>query len=98
MKNLCKLAEHKRVTVKTSACYALGKKKAPYLDLAPMFGPLLDAFGPQRLMWASDCPFQVLNGHTYRASIDLVRERLEILSDSDRQWLLGKTAERVFFA
>jgi predicted TIM-barrel fold metal-dependent hydrolase len=96
--NLCKLSAHKRVTVKTSAYYALGKKKAPYLDLAPMFRRLLDAFGPERLMWATDCPFQVLDGHTYRESIDLVRRRLDFLSDADRDWLLRKTAERVFFS
>ena len=40
--NLCKLSEQKNVSVKTSAYYALGKKKAPYLDLAPMFRRLLD--------------------------------------------------------
>ena len=96
--NLCKLSKHKQVAVKTSAYYALGKKQAPYLDLAPMVRRLLDSFGPQRLMWASDCPFQVLNGHTYRDSIDLVSRRLDFLSDSDREWLLRKTAERVFFS
>ncbi len=95
--NLCKLAEHKNVSVKTSAFYALGKKKAPYLDLAPMLQRLLDAFGPERLMWATDCPFQVLKGHTYRDSIELIRTRLDLLSESDREWLLRKTAQRVFF-
>ena len=95
--NLCKLAEHEHVAVKTSAYYALGERKAPYLDLAPMFRRLLDSFGPQRLMWATDCPFQVLDGHTYRDSIDLVRQRLDFLSESDREWLLRKTADRVFF-
>ena len=96
--NLCKLSEHKHVAVKTSAYYALGEKKAPYLDLTPIFRRLLDSFGPRRLMWASDCPFQVLDGHTYLDSIDLVRQRLDFLSDSDREWLLRKTAGRVFFS
>lgn len=96
--NLCRLARHKRVCVKVSAFYALGQKRPPYDDLAPMIRRVLDAFGPERLMWASDCPFQVDPGHTYRASIDLVRERLDFLSDSDRQHLLRNTAERLFFA
>lgn len=94
---LCALARHKRVYVKTSAFYALGGKQAPYTDLAPMIRRVLEAFGPERLMWASDCPFQVQGGHTYADSIALVRDRLDFLSDADRQWMLRKTAEKVFF-
>jgi predicted TIM-barrel fold metal-dependent hydrolase len=95
--NLCRLARHKSAHVKVSAFYALGKKQAPYLDLGPMIRRVLDAFGPTRLMWASDGPFQVMNGHTYRDSIELIRSRLDFLTPTDRQWLLRKTAERVFF-
>jgi predicted TIM-barrel fold metal-dependent hydrolase len=98
VESLCKLARHKNTSVKVSAFYALGKKKAPYLDLGPMTRRLLDAYGPHRLMWATDCPYQVQEGHTYTSSIELVRDRLDFLSDSDRQWLLRKTAQRVFFS
>ncbi len=94
---LCDLAKNGNVSVKVSAFYALGRKKSPYLDLAPMIRRLIDAYGPERLMWASDSPFQVLNGHTYRSSVELIRTGLDFLSDADRQWLLRKTAERVFF-
>jgi len=95
---LCRLARHKNAHVKVSAFYALGRKQAPYLDLGPMIRRVLDAFGPERLMWASDGPFQVLHGHTYRDSIELIRSRLDFLTDTDRQWLLRETAERVFFS
>jgi len=96
---LLALAKHERVTVKLSAYYALGKKAAPYTDLGPMIRQLLDAFGAERLMWATDCPYQVQNSHTYRASIDLIRDPalLDFLGETDRQWILRKTAERVFF-
>ena len=97
LENLCGLARHKSVRVKLSAYYALGRKKAPYLDLAPMIRRLLDAFGPERLMWASDSPFQVLGGHRYRDSIALIRERLDFLTAADREWLLRRSAEQVFF-
>ncbi len=95
--NLCRLARHNNTHVKVSAFYALGKKAAPYTDLTPMIRRLVDAYGPERLMWATDCPYQVQNGHTYRDSIELVRSRIEFLSPADRNWLLRKTAERVFF-
>jgi len=97
-KRLADLARHKHVTVKISAYYALGKKKMPYTDLAPMIRRLLDAYGRERLMWATDCPYQVQEGHTYAASIDLVREKLAFINDEDRDWLLRRTAEKVFFA
>ena len=96
--NLCALARHKNVTVKVSAFYALGKKRPPYTDLSGLIRRVLDAFGPERLMWASDCPFQVEGIHSYGPSVDLVRSGLDFLSPSDRQWLLRKTAERVFFS
>jgi predicted TIM-barrel fold metal-dependent hydrolase len=94
---LCNLSKHKKVAVKLSAYYALGKKEPPYEDLLPMVRRVLDAFGPERCMWASDAPYQVQPPHTYVASIALIRDRLTWLSAGDKEWLLRKTAERVFF-
>ena len=93
---LCGLAKFPHVHVKTSAFYALGAKQAPYADLGPMIRRLRDAFGASRLMWASDCPFQVQNGHTYAASIALIRDRLDFLTADDKAWMLRKTAEKVY--
>ena len=59
---------------------------------------VLDALGPQHLMWASHCPFQVVGGHTYHDSIDLIHSRLGFLTAGDRDWLLRKKAGRFFFA
>jgi predicted TIM-barrel fold metal-dependent hydrolase len=94
---ICRLADHKDVHVKTSAFYALGKKQPPYTDLEPMIRRVVDAYGPERLMWASDCPYQVQGVHSFAASIALIRDRLEFLSAADKEWILRKTAERVFF-
>jgi predicted TIM-barrel fold metal-dependent hydrolase len=96
--SLCRLAKHKNTYVKVSAFYALGKKATPYADLLPMITLLKESYGPQRLMWASDCPFQVQAGHNYRDSIDLILKRARFLSDDDRKQMLTKTAEKVFFA
>jgi predicted TIM-barrel fold metal-dependent hydrolase len=94
---LCALARHPRVHVKASAFYALGAKKAPYTDLAPLIRRVFEDFGPRRLMWASDCPFQVENGHAYQPSLDLIRTGLPFLDDDAKQWILRRTAEKVFF-
>jgi predicted TIM-barrel fold metal-dependent hydrolase len=95
---LLHLSAHPKVHLKTSAFYALGKKKPPYLDLGPMIRECRDHFGAERLMWASDAPFQVESGHTYEDSISLIRDRLDFLTPSDREWMLARTARRVFFS
>lgn len=94
---LLHLSVHPEVYVKTSAFYALGKKQPPYLDLGPMIRECRDHFGARRLMWASDCPFQVGPGHTYHDSIALIRDRLDFLTAEDKDWMLRRTAEEVFF-
>jgi predicted TIM-barrel fold metal-dependent hydrolase len=93
---LCALAKHPRVMVKVGAFYALGKKKPPYTDLAPLIRKVVGAFGARRCMWESDCPFQVVE-HRYQDSLDLVRTRLDFLSKDEREWLLWRTAEMFFF-
>lgn len=95
--HLCQLARYKRTHVKLSAFYFLGDKQPPYEDLAPMILRLCGAYGPERLMWASDCPFQVLPPHTYKASVELIRNRVDVLTNSEREWILRRTAESVFF-
>ena len=95
---LCDLSRHRNVYVKVSAFYALGRKQYPYTDMGLMIRRVYESFGPQRLMWASDAPFQVHTPHTYSGSIELVRDRLDFLNSQDREWLLGKTAEQLFFA
>lgn len=95
-RGLCALAKYPLVKVKVSAFYALGAKRPPYEDLAPLFRRVYDAFGPQRLMWGSDCPFQLANG-TYEDSIALVRDHVGFLSEDDKEWILCRTAESTFF-
>jgi len=62
-----------------------------------MIRRLVDAFSPQRLMWATDCPYQVQDGHTYCDSVDLIRQRLDFLSPDDRQSILHARAAKLFF-
>ena len=95
--SLCALARYPAVMVKVSAFYALGAKSPPYTDLAPLIRQVCEAFGPERLMWASDCPYQVAAPHTYEDSVALVRDRLDFLSNADREQIMRRTAEAFFF-
>jgi predicted TIM-barrel fold metal-dependent hydrolase len=93
---LCQLAQHRRIYVKVGAFYALGKKIPPYLDLTPFIRRVVQAFGANRCMWESDCPFQVVK-HRYVDSVALIRDHLDFLSKDDRDWLLFRTAEQTLF-
>ncbi len=93
---LCGLAKHPQVAVKVSAFYALGQAKPPHLDLVPLIKRVYEAFGPKRLMWGSDCPFQIAH-ETYDDSLSLIRDRLDFISNEDKTWILARTAEELFF-
>ena len=93
---LCSLAEFPRVHVKISRLHSLGQKRPPHDDLIPMIRRVVDAFGPARLMWGSDSPYQVVS-ESYEDSISVVREKLDFLSIAEREQIMAKTAERIFF-
>jgi predicted TIM-barrel fold metal-dependent hydrolase len=93
---LCRMSRHRRVLIKIGAFYALGMKRPPYDDLLPLVRRVTEAFGPQRCMWETDCPFQVVHG-TYEASLALIRDRCDFLTPADKEQILHKTAEAFFF-
>jgi predicted TIM-barrel fold metal-dependent hydrolase len=97
LKQLLDLAKYPNVYVKISGFYARGHRKPPHTELIPKITRCVEAFGPQRLMWASDCPYQLLKGNNYHESIGLIKDRIPSLSASDKDWMLRKTAEKVFF-
>jgi predicted TIM-barrel fold metal-dependent hydrolase len=97
LKQLTGLARFPHVHVKVSAFYYLGRKRPPYDDLVPMIRRVFEAYGPSRLMWGSDSPYQLGGENSYAASLKLMREGLDFLTDEDRSWLLRKTATAVFF-
>ncbi len=95
--SLCKLAAHKTVRVKLSAYYAFGLKKPPHYEMVPMIKRLCESYGPDRLMWASDCPYQLTDPSTYASSIALIRDHIAFVSEAERKMLLCTTAESTFF-
>ena len=94
---LCALAKYPNVCVKVSAFYARGDGRDDHADLIPLIRRVWEAFGADRLMWATDCPFQVQHG-TYEGSISLVRDRLPFLSEAETAAILEGTAASVFFS
>ena len=88
------LARLPNTHIKISRLHALGEGP-PHEDLIPMIKRVIDSFGLQRCMWGSDSPYQVYK-ETMEDSLALVRDKLG-LSASDREQILRRTAERLFW-
>lgn len=56
---LCELSKYPNLYIKLSAFYAMGQATPPYGDMLPFIRQLVHAFGAERLMWGSDCPYQL---------------------------------------
>jgi predicted TIM-barrel fold metal-dependent hydrolase len=97
------MAKHKKVMVKVGAFYARGARKPPYLDCLPLVRRVVEAFGPDRCMWETDSPLtrpgvsQTSPPHSYEASLAVIRDHANFLSMSDKEKILTKTAENIFF-
>ena len=99
MQTLCRLARHPRMMVKLGPLHGIGEDQAPFHDLLPMIQRVVDTFGPDRCMWESDSggPIEMKDPQRdFVASIDLIREA-DFLSPSDRDRILGGTANAFFF-
>ena len=62
----------------------------PFLDARPRLEAALEAFGPRRLMWASDFTEQA-DHHTWAEDLFSLRDWMG-LSEGDQEWILGRTA------
>jgi predicted TIM-barrel fold metal-dependent hydrolase len=90
-----RLADHAPVRVMLSGQYALSTEAPPYRDLDPVVRALADAFGPRRLLWASDYPW-TRDVPGYGALLGLAGQALPGLSPEDLAAIHGGTALELF--
>lgn len=103
---LLALAEIPSVHVKISALFRTSAEPQPHRDLAPRLAALLQAFGPQRLMWGSDFPFVLIGGNTptsvgctYTQASECISkwaDALPELDDSAYEAIMAGNAARLF--
>ncbi len=95
LQKLLDLAKFAHVYVKISHMWSLSKQGYPYVDTHDMVHRIYDKFGPRRLMWGTDWPL-VERYCSYSKALALVRDELKFLNAEDKEWILGKTLERVW--
>jgi predicted TIM-barrel fold metal-dependent hydrolase len=83
------LAKYPNVSVKLSAAPNYSREPYPFRDLTPHLKRLFEAYGRERCYWGSD----MTNGFdkaTYPQRIAHFTETLDFLSESDKDWVMGK--------
>lgn len=91
MAPVLELAAYPNVAVKAGALPAKCSDPFPFRSMHEPVRRLVDAFGVQRVFWASDLT-QLLRGRcSYRAAVTMVTEGMAFLSDRDKEWIMGRS-------
>jgi predicted TIM-barrel fold metal-dependent hydrolase len=95
LERVCELAQYPNIALKW--CHApglLSEQEYPYPDLMPRLRRAIDAFGVERVMWASDYTVaRDQNGNSWAQCLYYVLSS-EALSETEKEWLLGRSLRR----
>jgi predicted TIM-barrel fold metal-dependent hydrolase len=83
------LAKYPNVSVKVSASPGLSREPYPFRDVAVHLKRVFDAYGPQRSYWGTDMTNSYAKA-SYRQRITQFTEELSFLSESDKDWVMGR--------
>lgn len=93
--SLLSLARFPRVYVKISHTWSLSQTGYPWADTFDQVKRVYHAFGGNRIMWGTDWPV-CLKRASYAQTLAVVRDEMDFFTPEDREWVLGKTALRLW--
>jgi L-fuconolactonase len=93
LEHLLTLANLPNVAVKWSWSPLLSRQRFPFLDLLPYLRRYLDAFGADRIMWASDTT-QTMWHSTWAESLYYILIA-DGISEAEKISILGQTAREI---
>jgi predicted TIM-barrel fold metal-dependent hydrolase len=100
IRNLLDLARYPRLHVKVSHTWSISKQDYPWRDAQELVERVYQAYGARRLMWGTDWPMcvrrNVARHTTYGRTLSVVRDEMGFLTPEDREWVLGKTALKLW--
>jgi predicted TIM-barrel fold metal-dependent hydrolase len=95
LEKLIALKRYPNVFVKISHTWSISKEAYPWLDAQQYVKRLHEAYGPERLMWATDWPIVEAKA-SYEKALTVVRDDMKFLNAEDKRWMLSMTIERVW--
>jgi len=84
------LSSYPNVSVKLSNLVNASLEPYPFRDLTPHIRRLFDAYGPRRCHWGTDLTAGYARA-TWRQRIAHFNEELTFLTESDREWVMGRS-------
>ncbi|MCZ6631879.1 MAG: amidohydrolase family protein [bacterium] len=94
-KRVLELSERPNLTIKLPGFGEICPVPMPFDPIPPLADMVLEAFGPERVMWGSDYP-PVSRREGYDNSLKFPIEYFSALSDSEREWIFGATALKIW--
>jgi predicted TIM-barrel fold metal-dependent hydrolase len=85
------LAKYPNVSIKMSNLVNTSLESYPFRDLNDHLKRVLDAYGPQRCYWGTDLTNTSFTRVTWRQRITHFTEELSFLSESDKDWVMGRS-------
>jgi predicted TIM-barrel fold metal-dependent hydrolase len=83
------LAKYPNVSIKMSNLANSSLEPWPFRDMTPHLHRVYDAYGPRRCYWGSDVT-QSFARATWRQRVTHFTEELKFLSESDKDWVMGR--------
>jgi len=90
-KAMLRLSKYPNLLIKLPGFGEFCQLPYPFTDVPPVARMVVDAFGPQRVMWGSDYP-PVSTREGYTHSLEFPWDYFSDLSLGDREWVFGRTA------
>ena len=84
------LAKYPNVSVKLSGAVGNSLERYPFRDMTVYLERLFDAYGPQRCYWGTDITNSFVAAN-YRQRVTHFTEELSFLSESDKDWVMGRS-------
>ena len=94
-KKILALAQRPNLTIKLPGFGEFCQLPHPFAHIPPLAEMAIEAFTPQRVMWGSDFP-PVSSREGYDNALRLPMEQLSSLSQSEKEWIFGRTALEVW--
>ena len=83
------LAKFQNVSVKMSGSPGVSLQDYPFRDVTVHLQRVFDAYGPQRCYWGTDMTNSFAKA-TYRQRVTHFTEELSFLSETDKDWVMGR--------
>jgi predicted TIM-barrel fold metal-dependent hydrolase len=83
------LAKYPNMSVKLAAIPLMSNESYPWRDVTDHIHRLYDVFGPQRGYWGTDVT-NSYNKATYKQRVTHFTEELPFLSETDKDWIMGR--------